>query len=133
MKTRTGFVSNSSSSSFIIGVKNGELTEKKLQKLFKIEKGSVLQPLVDGLIEFIISDACPYTRKGYLEERCYEDLEELADCKEGKKAKEIFEKGYTFYEGHASNEDDNAMSYAMVEMDIDYEDDEIIFFKEAGF
>jgi len=37
MKTRNGFVSNSSSSSFIIGV-NGDLTEDKIMKVFNIDK-----------------------------------------------------------------------------------------------
>ena len=48
MKTRKGFVSNSSSSSFIIGVQ-GELTEEKLMRAFKIDPVSPLYRLVKDI------------------------------------------------------------------------------------
>ena len=42
MKIRNGFVSNSSSSSFLIISKNGKLTKDMLMKSFGVEKGAVL-------------------------------------------------------------------------------------------
>ena len=48
MRIRSGFVSNSSSTSFLI-ISRGALTKKKLRDLMGVEKGSPLTPLFDQL------------------------------------------------------------------------------------
>jgi hypothetical protein len=48
MKIRSGFVSNSSSTSFLV-ISQGALTKKKLRELMGVEKGSPLTPLFDQL------------------------------------------------------------------------------------
>ena len=48
MKVRSGFVTNSSSTSFII-ISKGELTQEVIRELLRIPEGSPLQPLADEL------------------------------------------------------------------------------------
>jgi hypothetical protein len=48
MRIRSGFVSNSSSTSFLV-ISRGALTKKKLRDLMGVEKGSPLTPLIDQL------------------------------------------------------------------------------------
>lgn len=127
MKTRNGFVSNSSSSSFIIGV-SGELTEEKIMKVFNIANNSPLFGIAKG-IAGIMLDAEKYTKEEYFEDRCYEDDSDLTSTE-----KKIFDKGFTLYSGFASDEDSsNGIETALCNMDLDYEDNEIIMYKEAGY
>ena len=123
MKTRNGFVSNSSSSSFIIGV-DGELTEDKIMRAFKIDKKFPLYEIAKN-IAGILMGADAYTMEEYLEEYCYEDSSDLNETE-----KKIFDKGFTFYSGSASDDscDGNGAESALCNMVLDYEDDEIIIF-----
>jgi len=132
MKIRNGFVSNSSSSSFIIGVKKGNMNKTNLMKIFKIEKDSVLYSFAESLVEFIVNDVSAYTMEEYLHDMCYDSIEALLEDDEGIMIKKIIDKGYTLYRGSASNDCGEA-SGALCEMDINYEDDNIIFYKMGGF
>lgn len=126
MKTRSGFVSNSSSSSFIIGV-NGELTEEKIMKAFNIGKDSPLYRIAKSMAGVLMS-ADPYTLEELIEDRCYEDKDELDDNE-----KKIFEKGFIFYSGYASDDSGDSGESALCDTDLDYEDDNLIIFKESGY
>lgn len=127
MKTRNGFVSNSSSSSFIIGV-NGDLTEDKIMKVFNIDKSSPLFGIAKGIAGIMLG-ADKYTKKEYFKDRCYESDSDLTS-----EEKKIFDKGFTLYSGYASDEDSsNGIETALCNMDLNYEDSEIIMFKEAGY
>jgi hypothetical protein len=55
MKLRTGFVSNSSSTSFLI-ISKGKLTKKGLSELMGIEPGSILTPLFDELYRDLLDN-----------------------------------------------------------------------------
>jgi len=128
MKTRNGFVSNSSSSSFIIGV-SGELTEEKIMRAFNIGQNSPLYGIAKS-IAGVLMGADSYTKEAYFEDHCYEDDSELTETE-----KKIFNKGFTLYSGSASDDGygaDGAES-ALCNIDLDYEDEDIIIFKEAGY
>lgn len=125
MKTRLGFVSNSSSSSFVIGVKD-ELTEEKLIKIFKVPENSMIYPVAKSLAKVIIDRAEECTLKDYIEENCGygKDLSDIV--------KEIVKKDFKIYHGYASD-DEGAMEAALCEMEIIYKDDDIIFEKEGDY
>ena len=126
MKTRSGFVSNSSSSSFIIGVK-GELTEEKIMRAFKIGVDSPLYCVAKNMTGVLMS-ADPFTLEELIEDRCYEDRDDLDDIE-----KKIFEKGFIFYSGYASDDSGVSVESALSDTALDYEDDNLILFKEAGY
>jgi len=82
MKIRNGFVSNSSSSSFIVGIKDGKKTSTKVKLEIEVDLASYGTKInsIEELIHY------------YTNERCY-DLEDLKDNKEYTQAKKIIEKG----------------------------------------
>ena len=128
MKIRKGFVSNSSSSSFVIGVR-GKLTKKKIMKAFKIDNKSPLYSLAEKIAD-VLRSTTSYTKGEYLEDQWYDEESDLKDIE-----KKIFDKGFTFYSGSASDDGhgDGGAESALCDMDLDYEDDEIIIYKEAGY
>jgi len=127
VKTRGCFISNSSSSSFIIGVK-GKLTEEKLIKVFKISKDSPLYPISKS-IAGVMLEANTYTKEELIKENYYEDESELTDIEN-----KIFDKGFKYYCGTASDEDSyDGAETALCNMNLDYEDDDIIIYKESGY
>lgn len=128
MKTRQGYVSNSSSSSFVIGV-SGELTEEKIMRAFNIGQNSPLYSIAKSMAGVLMS-AEKYSKKEYLEDRCYSDETELEDIE-----KKIFDKGFTLYSGSASDDGygSEGAESALCSIELDYEDEDIILYKEAGY
>jgi hypothetical protein len=80
MKIRQGFVSNSSSSSFIIGVQPGSrLTSKKLIEIFAVPKTSPLFGVATQLAEFIADHAARINQDDLLSDWGYGTLQDAAD------------------------------------------------------
>jgi len=95
MKMRQGFVSNSSSSSFIIGSK-GKLTKEKLEQIYPVPKGTPFEWIFKDMIDTVFGEA---------NDQCYESLEDYMREKDEKESdvdplvKELFEKGFIVYTG----------------------------------
>ena len=126
MKARAGFVSNSSTSSFIIGSKE-PLTREFLKKMASVPEGSFLHGLVDDIIEIIVDSAGkPMTLEEYLEDRGMDEDELDEDTKK------IFDRGMLFYSGGFSSEsDDIEVGLCNKKFDIDLDD--FVFKQDGGY
>lgn len=93
MKARMDFVTNSSTSSYVIGV-HGELTKERLVEAFGVPEGSLLYGLSKDLADLIMADTEERTREDILE-----DDGELSELEE-----DIFAAGMRCYTGYASSE-----------------------------
>jgi hypothetical protein len=133
MKIRTGHVSNSSSSSFIIATRD-ELDEAQLKDIIlKAMKVPADSPIYGFVKE--IADCLANTHDEYDVRELLEDYSSVADFSRywpviGRAVK----KGFThFYRGSASSESDDPATLALVEMGLEYEDENIAIEKEAGY
>ncbi len=102
MKIRSGFISNSSSSSFILGVKP-EATEEDIRKIIEekmgIKDNSILAFMKDDLIDALVSDLIPLDLDVAIAEADkYDDDSYAVFCKD------LQTKGLKFFRG--SVEDD---------------------------
>jgi hypothetical protein len=109
MKIRQGFVSNSSSSSFIIGCK-GKPTKKKLLDFLEVGKSSPLYPFAEEMAGFI-ADNCQsekdyFGRWGDPDDEC-----------EG--YKELKEQGLDVYFCSASSDACDTVEQSLYNMNID--------------
>ena len=121
MKIRSGFISNSSSSSFIIGTKT-PLTEKMLLDKFGVSESSPLWPFVREITEWIINNI-----KQYSPQDCFSDLGEIPD-----EFNELYSNGMFVYYGHA-HDDGSHFESGLCEMDLNYKDENFVIKKEGGY
>ncbi len=117
-KTRSGFVSNSSSSSFIIAAK-GELTKDAVLKALGVPEKSPLFSFADDIAD-VLMRAKPMKQL---------DLEDWGD--DGTLAK-LIKKGMTIYEGDASDDDYRSAEAMLCNMTLHYNSPTLVIIHEAG-
>ena len=132
MKARLGFVSNSSSSSFIIGSKR-ELSKEDIAWALGIHKVKN-QKLAYNILSKIVETLFDNLDEQSVEDRAKEYGESVEEHMKGYGLnKQQIKKYKNFYTGAVSNDSNNPIEVMLVDLDLDYEDENIITKKEAGF
>ena len=126
MKVRNGFVSNSSSSSFVVIMKNGQdLTYESLISVLDINEKSPLFTFANDLAKWTISNTKKHTIEdifnnyygriaGLTEDQMIDEIlkEFYGDKTEYKNILEKIKNGkFCYYEGRASNDSGYALEY----------------------
>jgi hypothetical protein len=127
MKIRQGFVSNSSSSSFIIVSKRDKLSEKMLSNAFGLDKNHILSPIVKGLCNYIFHNAEITNTKKILEDYYVEDIKDLSESYQ-----QAIKSNGNIYECSVSTDGED-IERVLIDLEINYEDDDLIITKEAGY
>jgi len=132
MKTRYGFVSNSSSSSFIIAFKGDEKEMRdKLSSIFEIQLGENY-PIKSMLpIGDVIADNVEDSIKTLNEWKNYYGNPNNPDEEYERFIKRLKE-GWTIYTGSIPD-DRNKLSTFLCNSDIEYEDDNLIIWQRGGY
>lgn len=122
MKIRKGFVSNSSSSSFVIATK-GEKDDEKIKRLvldaFKVDPESPIFYLIEQAAEVMAT----------VEET---DIDEISEYY-GDFVKKAIKEGFTsFYMGSADSQTEGAEAM-LCDLDIHYSDNDIKIEKDGGY
>ena len=135
MKVRMGFVSNSSSSSFIIGVPKGtELSHKLIKDALGIDlpKDNILKPLADKMVEILCDRSEKISAEELAADWGYDTVQELLKKQKKSDEAKLIEKGFDIYRGDVSSEEYGFES-TMCDMKFDYESNSIVIKKEAGY
>jgi hypothetical protein len=120
MKIRSDFVTNSSSSSFIIAVKE-ELTPEKLYKVFDVHEN---HPFVN-FVNIIFRSSEKTTEEKIV--RNYDYL--LTESQR----QDILGKGYLFYKGYFSDEGASAAEAYLCNTNLDISEKDFIMLHEGGY
>jgi hypothetical protein len=137
MKIRTGFVSNSSSSSFIIAFK-GDVKQLKvrLDEVFKLPDSYPLKELVGDVSKTIIKSLEEEYQSGiksmddflsYQSEEYGNDINDI-----DKEQLDLIQKGFTLFPGSFSSEE-WGIEATLCKTKIDYVSDDLIIKAEGGY
>ena len=130
MKVRKGFVSNSSSSSFIIATTASRLTLDNLLEAFAVPEGSPLFKVACDMAQVMLDKATKYDEKEILYNWGYKSLEEALE--DGNQQAQLIERGFTVYSGYASDED-GGIEAMICNTKIDFESDHFVLKSEGGY
>jgi hypothetical protein len=130
MKIRSGFVSNSSSSSFVIWSKEPLTTELLVKKLAPgLETGSVGWEILTNILGCFVSNAEKSSVVDFIHDRGW-DLDDQTD-----EIKRFFLKeaqGFTLYEGYVSDEC-GGLEASCCDARLNYEGPDLIIEHEGGY
>jgi len=137
VKVRSGFVSNSSSSSFIIGVKGeGSLDDKLAVMKHEIPSNNPMSGLLNPLIDDILSTVRQCSEKVELEDwlDTY-DFSSIEEAREswGKDVIDLFEKGMSVYEGAFSDEGTSGAETLLCYTSLNFKSDDFVMIHEGGY
>lgn len=126
MKVRLDFVTNSSSTSFLVAVK-GEIDKTNLLNVFGVPEDSPLRGVAVSVVDFLVSEAELVDLEAELADWGYEAVE--AALEDGFLVDEIDlnRQGYTLYQGCASyNEYDTHGEAVVANCNFDYDSPELV-------
>ena len=131
MKYRAGFVSNSSSSSFIIAVRGEEkLNVDSLVGLFQVPQTSPLYDIAVDMAQVMINRSHLFDEKEIVYQFGYKSLEEALE--NGNRHAKLLTDGFTVYGGYASNED-GGIEAMLCNTEIDFESEDVVLYCEGGY
>jgi hypothetical protein len=149
MKIRAGFVSNSSSSSFVVIMKNGkEMTKDSLLEAFDVKETSPLYVFAKDLTDWIMQNVKKQDIKSlfqnyyYSSEKLTEDemidnmVEECSEKYQAEKREElekIRNNEIFYYEGSAASDSGEGLEYYLCETGINVDNDIITIKSGGGF
>lgn len=110
MKIRDGFVTNSSSTNFMIICKK-ELTLEYLSKKLGFKSNAIFRPLGDDLSDQIIFGTSRGVRWFDVDEINYENILKIFGEKSAEKYRKLTEKGFHTYIGYTSSDDECLASF----------------------
>ncbi len=119
MKIRTGFVSNSSSSSFIIFSKKRTLSEADIIPIFKVDRNSPLYIVAVKIAECLVNESIRIDTPSLKNIYCHYDDDEI---------QKYMDKGFNVFCGEVSDMGGIIMELTTA-MDIIYSDENLIIQK----
>ena len=133
MRVKTDFITNSSSSSFLVLTK-GNSTKERLSEIFTRLMGDckLFPNLPRNIADAFHENMSKQELGEWLDENDYETLNDESDNPFFTTVKENYGEYPFIYSGFFSDEDGHIESL-LCESSIDYQDDDIIIYKEGGY
>jgi hypothetical protein len=138
MKIRSGFVSNSSSSSFIVAVPNNTDPEEAIREAFLLPKGHPMEGLVNQICRAVLRNGDIMTKEEYADNywgeipKTEEEWDKFWKDSQYPQAKELYDKGWSVFHGYFSDED-GGLESGLCNTDINIESDNLVMIHEGGY